>query len=57
MQKRRNAERLARFILVAGILSLLGALTLVFTRNRVAGAQPYSVFRQEIEAPLAEAGD
>lgn len=44
MQKRRNArmfiirERLARLILIMGILSLLGALILVFTRNQVSEA-------------------
>ena len=38
MQKQRNAERLARFILVVGTLSLLGALALIFTRSQVSGA-------------------
>lgn len=35
MEKAKNAERLARIILIIGVLSLLGAVIMIFTRDQV----------------------
>lgn len=45
MQKQRNAERLAHVILIVGILSLLGALFLLFTDNRSSSAEAQAAER------------
>lgn len=38
MEKAKNAERLARIILIVGVLSLLGEVIVIFTRDEVSGA-------------------
>jgi protein-disulfide isomerase len=52
MQKRRNAERLARVILIVGILSLLGALFLLFTDQRSSSAEAQAA--KIVQPPLTD---